>query len=454
MYEVKNWLQILRTKAEKGTMAQELYRYAKGRIPGGTQLLSKRPENMAPEQWPPYFREAKGCEVWDIDGRHYYDMSTNGIGACLLGFRNTEVNRAVIRRINLGSMCTLNPPEEVELADMLCSIHPWAEQVRFARSGGEIGAVAVRIARAATDRSVIAVCGYHGWHDWYLAANLGDDDALRGHLLPGLDPLGVPRELRGTTVVFRYNNKNEFMSVINNYGDRLAAVIMEPCRYQDPEPGFLEFVRENTHKCGALLIFDEITIGWRLCFGGSHLRHKVNPDMAIFAKALGNGYPIAAVIGTKEAMSGAHSSFISSTYWTESLGPAAAVATIRQMQKTDVPLYVEKMGSMVKNYWLEYSKKYGLPIVCDEGYACLAHFHFEHELKEELRTLYTQLMLERGFLAGTVIYPTVAHTEEIVERYGRAIDEVFGEMADAVSKGDISNRLKGPVAHSGFRRLN
>ena len=408
---------------------------------------------LAPDQWPAYFREARGCETWDLDGRHYYDMCSNGIGACLFGFRDPDVARAVQRRINLGSMSTLNPPEEVELADLLCAIHPWADQVRFARTGGEIGSIAVRIARATTDRSLVAVCGYHGWHDWYLAANLGQSDALRGIHLPGLEPLGVPRELRGTTLTFHFNNRQEFQHILDEFGDRLAAVVMEPCRYHDPEPGFLEYVCDGAHQCGALLIFDEITIGWRLHLGGAHLKLGVNPDMAILAKALGNGYPIAAVIGTQKAMDGAHSSFISSTYWTESIGPAAALATLRKMQRVDVPAHVAHIGDMVAGLWQRHAEKHGLPVVAGDGYPCLAHFHFEHELADELRTLYTQLMLERGFLAGLSIYPTMAHTEEIVSLYGEAIDAVFGEIADALAVGDVKARLKGPVAHSGFRRL-
>lgn len=240
-----NARRLLGLKKESGTLTQDRYRHAKERIPGGTQLLSKRPEMLAPNQWPAYFREARGCEIWDLDGRHYYDFATNGIGACLLGYRDPDVTRAVQRRVALGSMCTLNPPEEVELADRLCEIHPWAEQVRFTRSGGEAGAVVIRIVRATTDRSLVAICGYHGWQDWYLAANLGQDDALRGHLLPGLDPLGVPRELRGTALTFRYNDREAFDTILRTQGDRLAAVIMEPCRYQDPEPGFLEYVRDG-----------------------------------------------------------------------------------------------------------------------------------------------------------------------------------------------------------------
>ncbi len=423
-------------------------------MPGGVQLRSKLPELYAPGQWPAYFREARGCEVWDLDGRHYYDMSTNGIGACLLGFRDPDVTRAVCRRIRRGSMCSQNPPEEVELADRLCEIHPWAEQVRFARCGGEIAAAAVRIARATTDRSLVAVCGYHGWQDWYIAANLGDTDALRGHLFPGLDPLGVPRELRDTVFPFQLNARDEFESVLDRCGDRLAAVVMEPCRFQDPEPGFLEFVRDGAHAHGALVIYDEITIGWRIHYGGSHLRLGVIPDLAIFAKALGNGHPMAAVIGTRAAMAGAEESFISSPYWTESVGPVAALAALEKMSRIDVPAHVARMGTLVMDAWRRYAEEHRIPVIVEDGYPCLAHFRFDHPQTTELRTLYTQLMLAKGFLGWTAIYPTLAHTEEIMALYGQAIDDAFAEIAEALEQGQVSERLQGPPALVNFRRMN
>ncbi len=448
-----NALRVLGVKAEAGNVGQELYRAAKTMIPGGTQLLSKRPERFAPDQWPAYFREARGCEVWDIDGRHYYDLGPHGIGACLLGFRDPDVTRAVQRRIARGSFCTLNSPQEVELARLLCELHPWAEQVRYARTGGEMMSVAVRIARATTDRSIVAICGYHGWHDWYLAANLGESDSLRGHLLPGLDPLGVPVELRGTTLTFTYNNREELKKILDEHGRRLAAVVMEPCRHRAPEPGFLEFVRDEAHGVGALLVFDEISVGWRLCLGGAHLKFGVAPDMAVFAKSMSNGHPMAAVIGTRKAMEGAHASFISSTYWTDGVGPAAALASIRKMRQMDLPSHCERIGRKVQDAWRSAAERHALPVKVDDAYPALARFAFEHELAAELRTLYIQLMLERGYLADLAIYVTLAHTDEIIAEYAQAIDEVFAGIADALEKDEVEKRLKGPVAHSGFRRL-
>ena len=432
---------------------QELYQHAKQVIPAGTQLLSKRPEMMAPDLWPAYYSRAVGCEIWDLDGRHYYDLSTNGIGTCLLGFRDDDVTEAVTRRIRDGSMCSLNPPEEVELADRLCEIHPWARQARFTRAGGEACAVAVRIARATTNRSLVVICGYHGWHDWYLACNLGNSDSLAGHLLPGLAPLGVPKELRNTSFTFRYGHIEELEAIIKKYGDKIAAVIMEPCRSYHPEPGFLEHVRDQTHRCGALLIFDEVTIGWRLCYGGAHLQYGIYPDMAIFAKALGNGHPIGAVIGTREAMAGAEVSFISSTYWTESVGPTAAIATLGKMKRIDIPGHIAGVGHAILDLWKSYGEKYSLPVLIEDCFPCQAHFSFLHEMAEELRTLYTQLMLEKGFLAGIAVSPTLAHTHEIIAAYAQAIDDVFAQIAQIIADEKIIESLKGPVGHKGFRRL-
>ncbi|MFD0715844.1 aminotransferase class III-fold pyridoxal phosphate-dependent enzyme [Paenibacillus sp. GCM10027626] len=435
------------------SLTQQLYERAKRRIPGGVHLLSKRPEQMAPGQWPAYYHEARGCEVWDLDNRHYYDFSTNGIGSCLLGFRDEEVSRAAIRAIENGSMCTLNPPEEVELAERLCNIHPWAQQVKLTRGGGEACAVAVRIARATTGRSIVAICGYHGWHDWYLAANIGHSDALGGHLLSGLDPSGVPRELGGTAPVFSYNDREAFLSIMQQYGSQLACIIMEPCRYKDPEPGFLEFIRDEAHRGGALLIFDEITIGWRLTYGGAHMHLGITPDIAVFAKALGNGHPIGAVVGTAAAMEGAHHSFISSTYWTERVGPAAALAALARMEESDAAAYINTIGEQVKEIWSLNAARHSLPVEPGDGYACLANFRFRHELSEPLRTLFTQLMLERGFLAGTTVYPTLAHTEQIVRAYDEAVDESFAIIANALRENQVEQSLQGAVAHSGFRRL-
>ena len=431
---------------------QDVYRHAKTIIPGGTQLLSKRPEMFAPEQWPAYFEQAIGCEVTDVDGRTFIDMSSNGILTCLLGFADPDVNAAVIRRVQLGSMCTQQTRDEVRLAELLCEIHPWASHARFTRSGGEAMAVAVRVARAATNRSAVAVCGYHGWHDWYMAANLAADCLqLDTHLLPGLQPSGVPAELAGTVATFKYNCIDEFEAAIQSCGDNLAAIVMEPSRSADPEAGFLEHIRKRADELGVPLVFDEISAGWRFCLGGIHRLFNVEPDIAVFAKAISNGFPMAAVIGREEFMSACHESFISSTYWTEGIGPAAAVAAIEKMQRIDVPSHVDRIGGRVKEGWQQAAERQSLPVAVG-GRNAACSFSFRAADAQPRMTLFTTEMLRHGFLAGPSFAPTLAHEDFHVDRYLAAVNIVFERIAGLDEMG-VAAALKGPVRHTTFERL-
>ena len=436
---------------------QELFIHAKDRFPGGgTQLLSKNPGLAGPGIWPPYYREAHGCELVDYDGRKFYDFSTCGIGACLLGYAHPEVSEAVLKAVRSGSMTSLNSYEEVELADRLCAIHPWAEQVRFARTGGETAAVAVRIARATTDKSLVAVCGYHGWHDWYIACNLGDSDETRGKLLAGMSPYGVPRELRGTTLSFNADDFDGFDRLISEHGEKLAAIVMEPARHDDPAPGFLEHIREECTKHGIILIFDEITSGWRFVFGGMHLKYKVMPDMALFAKALGNGHPVGAVIGTRAAMNGANRAFISSTYWTERCGSAAALATLAVMERTGVAEMVCRTGEEFMRRMKKIAAKHEVPLIFHGTFGSLIKPDFDAPNGRSIAMLMTQLFIDRGFLhASTGFYPTLAHTPEVMEKFYSAADDVFAELGKAIAENRVEQSLKtSGDAVSGFKRLN
>jgi glutamate-1-semialdehyde 2,1-aminomutase len=431
---------------------QALYRRGRRRIPGGTQLLSKRPEMFAPEQWPAYFSRAKGVEVWDLDGRRYIEMSLSGIGACVLGYGDPDVDAAVREAIDRGNMSTLNCPEEVELADLLCELHPWADMVRYGRCGGEAMAMAVRIARAHTRRDKVAFCGYHGWHDWYLAANLADGSRLDGHLLPGLDPAGVPRGLAGTALPFRYNQIADLEAIVTEHRDSLAAIVMEPVRNHEPAAGFLHHVREIATRFGAVLIFDEVSSGLRLTCGGAHMVYRVHPDIAVFAKAIGNGYPMAAVIGRGTVMQAAQATFISSTYWTDRIGPAAALATLRKYQRANVAVHLADIGSRVQEGWRSAASSAGLAVHVS-GIPALSHLAFEHAAPQAVVTLFTQLMLDKGFLASKGFYASYAHQPEHVERYLAAVNEVFPDVARTIAAGQVEARLAGPVAHEGFRRL-
>ena len=431
---------------------QRLYRLAKGLIPGGTQLFSKRPEMFLPKLWPAYYQRAKGCNIWDLDGRSYIDASYMGIGSCILGYADDYVDNAVKKVLNKGSMCTLNCPEEIELAKILCKIHPWADMVRYARTGGEAMAIAVRIARAKTGKDLVLFCGYHGWHDWYLASNLADDKSLDGHLLPGLEPKGVPRSLKGTAIPFKYNDTKEFLKLINRNKDKIAAVAMEPVRNYYPEKGFLETIRETTKRLGIVLIFDEVSSGWRLTVGGAHLKFKIYPDVCVFAKAISNGYPMAAIIGRKKIMQAAQGTFISSTYWTERIGPVAALATINKLRFNKVPQYLVKIGKGVQEGWRQLAEKHNLNITISGIYP-LSHFSFNYNNSLMLKTLFTQEMLAKGFLATTAFYASYAHKEKHIEKYLKAVDETFISIAKSIKEGKPEKYLKGPICHSGFKRL-
>ncbi len=429
-----------------------LWSRAKKIIPGGNQLLSKRPERFLPGLWPSYYSRAKGCEVWDLDNRHYYDFAQMGVGACVLGYADVEVNAAVIQAVTNGSMCTLNCPEEVQLAERLLQLHPWAAMARFARTGGEACAIAIRIARAASGKDRIALCGYHGWHDWYLSANLSDSASLDGQLLPGLDPAGVPRTLSGTALTFNYNDLPALQRLASEFGSEIGVIVMEPQRGNAPSPGFLEGVREIATRLGAVLILDEVTSGFRMNLGGIHLTLGLSPDMAVFGKGLGNGYAISAILGRTDVMDHAQSTFISSTFWTERIGFAAALAVLDKMEKHNVPSWLVATGEQINDGWQQLSQKHGIPIHIS-GIPPLTHLSFLVPNAQALQTLYAQEMLAKGFLLGASVYTTLAYTPQIIRHFLDQSDAAFAVLRRALDDASVESLLKGGVADAGFKRL-
>lgn len=430
--------------------SQTLWREAKKLMPGGSQLLSKRAEMFLPELWPAYYTKAKGVEITDLDGNAYIDMGLMGVGSCVLGYADPDVNKAVKKAIDAGSMSTLNAPEEVELAKLLLKIHPWAGMVRYARTGGEAVTVAVRIARAYAGKETLAFCGYHGWHDWYLSGNLASDKNLDGHLLPGLEPKGVPRELINSAVPFNYNKIEELKAIVKKHD--IGAIIMEPMRHQEPTNNFLREVRKIADDIGAVLIFDEVSSGFRMRFGGIHPHYNVTPDIVIFGKAMGNGYPMAAIMGKKKIMDAAQGTFISSTYWTERVGPTAALATLKKMRTKNVPKHLDTVGKKIGKEWQRLAKKHGLDIIV-LGPTALVTMTLNYPEKQILKTLFTQEMLRRGFLAGLTVYVSYAHKDAHLKKYFKAVDEVFGILKKAITEKNAAELLEGPVAHSHFARL-
>jgi len=430
---------------------QKLWKRAKLFIPGGNMLLSKRAEMFLPDKWPAYFSKAKGCRVWDLDGNEYIDMSIMGIGTNTLGYGHPEVDEVVMRTVQAGNMSTLNCPEEVYLAEKLIELHPWADMARFARSGGEANAIAIRIARAASGRDKVAICGYHGWHDWYLSANLGSDENLTDHLLPGLDPKGVPQNLRDTVFPFSYNNFAELENLVNSHD--IGVIKMEVMRNMEPENNFLQKVRKLATDRGIVLIFDECTSGFRETFGGLHKKYGVEPDMAMFGKALGNGYAITATIGRKEVMEAAQSTFISSTFWTERIGPSAALKTLEVMEREKSWERITKTGLEVCQGWQNLATKHGLEL--DHwGLPALTGFTIKSENSLVYKTLITQEMLKKGYLVGNSVYVCTEHSQEILNGYFDALDPIFGLVHECELGRDVMSLLDGPICHAGFKRLN
>ena len=431
---------------------QDLYKKAKTMIPGGTSLLSKRPEMFLPENWPSYFSKSKGCKVWDLDGREYTDCCIMGIGTNTLGYGNEAVDEAVSKVIRDGNMSTFNCPEEVYLAERLLKMNPWAGGVRYTRGGGEANSMCVRIARAFTGRDKVAICGYHGWHDWYVSVNLGENDALAGHLLPGIPTAGVPRALRGTSIPFHYNDFEEIENIIRNNPD-LAAVKMEVCRNFGPEKGYLEHIRQLCDQYGVVLIFDECTSGFRETFGGLHTKYGVFPDMTIYSKTMANGYVMAAVVGRKDIMDAAQGSWISSTFWTDRIGPAAALAALDEMERTKSWEVITAIGLENKKRWQALADKHGLKIN-QWGIPALAGYTFDSPNALAYKTYITQEMLKRDYLAGNSMYTCICHTPEVLDGYFQNLDELFADIREFEDGRDVMKSLDGPVCQTGFKRLN
>jgi glutamate-1-semialdehyde 2,1-aminomutase len=429
---------------------QKLWKKAKSIIPGGNMLLSKNPDMFLPGYWPTYFSKAKGCKLWDLDNKEYIDMSLMGVGTNILGYGHPEVDESVNKAVKDGNMSTLNCPEEVFLAEKFIDLHPWADMIKFARTGGEANAIAIRIARAYSGRDKIAVCGYHGWHDWYLSANLTDKKNLNDHLLPGLDPLGVPQNLKGTVYPFSYNQYEQLEDLVNTHD--IGVIKMEVERSMAPTDNFLQKVRSLATKRGLILIFDECTSGFRETFGGLHKKYDVEPDIAIFGKAIGNGYAITAVIGRKEIMQMAESTFISSTFWTERIGPTAAIKTLEVMEREKSWKKITKTGLEIKNQWQKMAERYELKLSYT-GLSALPSFMIESKNQLAYKTLITQEMLLKGYLAGNSVYVCTEHNSEILNGYFEALDQVFNLIKECEDGREVKNLLKGNICRTGFKRL-
>ncbi|WP_406698999.1 aminotransferase class III-fold pyridoxal phosphate-dependent enzyme [Singulisphaera sp. Ch08] len=432
----------------------DLYRRAMERIPGATQLISRRPNRVAYGVSPVYAARAAGARFWDVDGFEYIDW-ISAIGAILLGYADPVVDDAVREQIGLGTIYAVNHELEIELAEELAQTIPCAEMVRYAKCGGEACAIAIRIARGVTGRDKVLFCGYHGWHDWYLAANLAGDAHLNAHLFSGIEPIGVPRGLAGTALPFVYGDLSSLGELLDRHRGEVAAVIMEPIRSEAPPPGYLQGVAKLAREQGALLVFDEVSAGLRYGMGGAQQYLGVIPDMAVFAKSLSNGYPMAAVVGRRDVMEPSARMFISSTYWSDTIGLRAALTTIREARRRDVSGQLWRFGAELKRTLDRAAAESGLNVRCRgvDVHPSLDFAIDAPELKGEVTTLYIQEMAKRGCHGYASFYLNAAQGPAELEQTALAARETFSLIRDALDTGTVPQRLECSIQQDAFRRL-
>ncbi len=434
--------------------SMELYRRAMELIPGGTQLISRRPTRFARGVSPVYAARAKGARFWDVDGHEYIDW-VSGIGAIILGHADEVVDDAVHEQIRSGTCYSINHELEIELAEELVRSIPSAEMVRYAKCGGEACAIAVRIARGATGRDKVLFCGYHGWHDWYLAANLSAEANLNAHLFAGIEPIGVPRALEGTAMPFPYGDLPALGQLLDDHRGQVAAVIMEPLRTQPPPEGYLAAVAALAREHGAVFIFDEVSTGFRLSTGGAQQYLGVTPDMSVFAKSISNGYPMAAVVGRRDVMRWAERMFISSTYWSDTIGLRAALTTLREIRRRDVPGEIQRFGTLLQRRLNEAAGAAGLAATCG-GINVHPGLKFEvndPETERVVSTLFIQEMAKRGCHGYTSFYLNAAQGPAELDQTAEAAREVFGLIAEGLASGTLDRLLECDLHQESFRRL-
>ena len=303
-------------------MGQKYWDEAKKIIPGGTMLFSKNPDLYLPKKWPAYFLKAKNIYIWDLEGKKYIDLATMGVGTNILGYANSEVNQEVIKTIKKSNISTLNSVEEIKLTKILLKINPWAQMIRYTKTGGEANLVALRAARSSSKNYKVAFCGYHGWHDWYLSTNLRNSNNLNTHLLPNVNTVGIPKDFKNQSYGFKFNDIKEFKKIIQK--NKLAAVIMEVSRLKETKKIFLKEIRKITKKKNICLIYDECTSGFRETYGGLYKKYGITPDIVVYGKSIANGYPLCAIVGKKNIMKNLEKSFVSSTFWTDRVGYAVS----------------------------------------------------------------------------------------------------------------------------------
>ncbi len=434
--------------------SQELYGRAGALIPGWTQLISRRADQFASGVSPIYAQRAKGSRFIDVDENEYIDW-VNAVGAIILGHADDVVDNAVKEQIDRGSLYTLNSPLELELAEALCDTIPSAEMVRYTKGGGEACAVAARIARGTTGRDKILICGYHGWHDWYQAANFGVDPESGEYPFAGIEPIGVPKALAGTVIPFLYGNLTRLEALLNEHQGEIAAIMMEPARSALPPAGYLEGVQALARAHDVILIFDEVSCGWRQAIGGIQSIVGVTPDMTVVAKAMSNGYPMGAVVGSRAVMEPAARMFISSSYWSDNIGLIAALTTIRELKRRNAEARFQELGEKLRRALNGALDEAGLSGACI-GLHSNPTVSIETPAgidPRKISTLFIQEMARRGVHTYMSFKATLAHTDADIAQTATAAREAFGVIKSGLENETLDQLLVADLKKEPFRRL-
>jgi glutamate-1-semialdehyde aminotransferase len=425
------------------TKSNEWYARAQGIVPAGSQTFSKGVTQFVEGFAPKYLARGKGATVWDVDGNEYLDY----IMAChpiILGYADPDVNAAVHEQLELGSTFSLMNPLEVEVTELLIDAIPCAEAARFGKNGADATTVAVRVARAVTGRDHIAYCGYHGWHDWYIA-----NTDLNS---------GIPEFNQHLAHSFTYNDLDSLERIFTAHPGEVACVIMEPLTILEPKDDFLAEVKKMAHHYGALLIFDEIITGFRFAFGGAQELTGVTPDLATFAKAISNGIPLSAIVGKKEYMFALEKTFFSFTYGGDCIGLAAAKACIPKLKREGVPEHLHRVGARLKDGYNKLAETHGLAEFTGcIGYPCrtIISFTGQGRFDElEMKSFFQQEMIRRGILWTAYHALSFSHKDADIDRTLNAYDEVLGLFKKVVdSNQSLRGLIEGEPVKPVFRKV-
>lgn len=445
----KKVLTLLKEKKNK-VKAKKIWNKALKIIPGGNGLISKRPERFLPGLWPTYYKSSNGIRIKDIEGKIFKDFAQMGFGTSTLGYKNKFIDNKVKKAIDTGITTTLNCTEEYIFAKKILEIDKFADQVKFAKGGGEAMAIAIRLARSYSQKDEIAFSGYHGWHDWYLATNLQNTKNLNKHLLSGLDPKGVPVSLKNSIHPFSYGNTDELKKIIKKR--KIGTIVLEGARYDFPDKKFVQEINSLCKKEKILLVIDEITSGWRQSLGGTYKITGFKPDIVVYGKGIANGYPISVIVGKRKVMKEANNTFVSSSVWTEKIGFVAGIASLDFFKKKKVDKHILKIGNLIKKNWIKLAKKYDLNIKTN-SFVSLCSFFFQYgNLNDKLYTFFSQEMLKYKYIANNSVYISYAHKEKDVKKYLYFCDKVFEKISLSLKQKKIN--LKGKVRSMAFKRLN